>query len=74
MKIVFTGGSSFTGYWFIKELAAQGHAVTAVVRGNSDQYTGLRKRATRRYRQMGDHRLELQLWRPDLPRSAGSGF
>jgi len=43
MKILFTGGSSFTGYWFIKELAAQGHAVTAVVRGNRDQYTGLRK-------------------------------
>jgi len=43
MKILFTGSSSFTGYWFIKELAAQGHAVTAVVRGKSDQYTGLRK-------------------------------
>lgn len=43
MKILITGGSSFTGYWFIKELAARGHAITAVVRGNRDQYTGLRK-------------------------------
>jgi hypothetical protein len=23
--ILFTGGSSFTGYWFIKELASAGH-------------------------------------------------
>lgn len=32
MKILFTGGSSFTGYWFITELAAAGHDVTAVFR------------------------------------------
>ena len=24
MKILFTGGSSFTGFWFIRELAAAG--------------------------------------------------
>ena len=33
MKILFTGGSSFTGYWFVRELAAAGHDVTAVFRG-----------------------------------------
>lgn len=32
MRILFTGGSSFTGYWFIKELAAAGHEVVAVFR------------------------------------------
>ena len=32
MKILLTGGSSFTGTWFIKELAAAGHAVTAIYR------------------------------------------
>ena len=32
MKILFTGGSSFTGSWFIRELAAAGHQVTAVFR------------------------------------------
>ena len=26
MKILFTGGSSFTGYWFIRELTATGHS------------------------------------------------
>ncbi len=32
MKILFTGGSSFTGYWFAKELASTGHEVFAVFR------------------------------------------
>ena len=39
MKILFTGGSSFTGYWFIKELASEGHDVVAVFRRNPDDYT-----------------------------------
>jgi UDP-glucose 4-epimerase len=38
MKILFTGGSSFTGTWFIKELAAAGHAVTAIFRTPAEQY------------------------------------
>ena len=32
MKILFTGGSSFTGMWFIRELTAAGHEVVAVFR------------------------------------------
>lgn len=43
MKILFTGASSFTGYWFVKELSASGHDVTAVFTGSPDSYTGLRK-------------------------------
>ncbi len=39
MKILLTGGSSFTGYWFIKELAAAGHEVVAVFRRGKDDYT-----------------------------------
>src|SRR3954453_20664395 len=38
MKILFTGGSSFTGSWFIKELAAAGHAVTAILRKPVEEY------------------------------------
>lgn len=38
MKILFTGGSSFTGAWFIKELTAAGHAVTAVFRKRAEEY------------------------------------
>ena len=45
MKIIFTGGSSFTGYWFIKELASAGHEVVAVFRLNRDEYADdLRRR------------------------------
>jgi nucleoside-diphosphate-sugar epimerase len=38
MKILFTGGSSFTGCWFIKELATAGHAVTAIFRKPAEAY------------------------------------
>jgi UDP-glucose 4-epimerase len=38
MKILFTGGSSFTGFWFIRELTAAGHQVTAVFRRRPDEY------------------------------------
>jgi nucleoside-diphosphate-sugar epimerase len=27
MKILFTGATSFTGYWFVKTLAAAGHQI-----------------------------------------------
>jgi UDP-glucose 4-epimerase len=39
MKIVLTGGSSFTGFWFIRELAAAGHDVTAVFRKRAEEYS-----------------------------------
>jgi UDP-glucose 4-epimerase len=39
MKIIFTGGSSFTGYWFAKELASAGHDVVAVFRRPLQEYT-----------------------------------
>lgn len=43
MKILFTGGSSFTGFWFIKTLALAGHSVTAIVQKPLESYTGVRK-------------------------------
>jgi UDP-glucose 4-epimerase len=39
MKILFTGGSSFTGFWFIQELAAAGHEITAVFRKRPEEYS-----------------------------------
>jgi len=39
MKILFTGASSFTGYWFVKELVSAGHEVCAVFRRNTDAYS-----------------------------------
>lgn len=43
MKILFTGTSSFTGYWLIQQLAKEGHHVTAICRKKLGQYEGLRK-------------------------------
>ena len=42
MRILFTGGSSFTGYWFIRELSAAGHDVVAVFRNPLSTYEGVR--------------------------------
>ena len=39
MKILFTGGSSFTGSWFIQELASAGHHVTAVFQRGAAEYS-----------------------------------
>jgi nucleoside-diphosphate-sugar epimerase len=43
MKMLFTGGSSFTGYWFISELKKAGHEVVATFRGTPEKYDGVRK-------------------------------
>jgi nucleoside-diphosphate-sugar epimerase len=43
VKILITGGSSFTGYWFIRELAAAGHEVFATfTQPGIDHYDDLR--------------------------------
>ena len=41
------GASSFTGYWFARELAAAGHHVVAPLRGAQGSYEGLRGRRVR---------------------------
>lgn len=38
MKILFTGGSSFTGYRFVQELVSAGHEVSALFRHQSQDY------------------------------------
>ena len=43
MKVLFTGASSFTGYWFVKELAQAGHEVVATFRGSPQSYSSVRK-------------------------------
>jgi UDP-glucose 4-epimerase len=43
MKILFTGSSSFTGYWFIKALIEAGHEVVATFAGEELAYTSIRK-------------------------------
>jgi nucleoside-diphosphate-sugar epimerase len=42
MRILFTGGSSFTGFWFIKALHAAGHEVTALFQRPLEEYSDTR--------------------------------
>lgn len=44
MRVLFTGASSFTGFWFVRELARAGHEVVAIFRGRTDSYAGVRAR------------------------------
>lgn len=44
MKILFTGTSSFTGLWLIKELSSQGHTIHAVCQKSLHQYEGIRRK------------------------------
>jgi nucleoside-diphosphate-sugar epimerase len=44
MKILLTGGSSFTGFWFGKELTAAGHDVTVSFRGALESYEDTRRK------------------------------
>lgn len=43
MKILFTGASSFTGYWFVKALASAGHEVVCPITREATDYTGVRQ-------------------------------
>jgi UDP-glucose 4-epimerase len=43
MKILFTGASSFTGYWFVKTLAEAGHEVFCPLQGAPESYDGVRR-------------------------------
>lgn len=48
MRVLITGGSSFTGYWFIRALSVAGHEVFATfTQGGEDQYQGIRGQRVR---------------------------
>ena len=51
MRVLFTGASSFTGYWFVRELVAAGHRVVAACRGDG-RYEGLRAERVRMVREL----------------------
>jgi UDP-glucose 4-epimerase len=44
MKILLTGASSFTGFWFARVLAERGHTVYATFQGSRDSYDAPRRR------------------------------
>jgi nucleoside-diphosphate-sugar epimerase len=43
MKILFTGASSFTGFWFVRALAAAGHEVVCPITRPLASYTDIRR-------------------------------
>lgn len=43
MKILLTGATSFTGYWFAKALAESGHELVMPIRRSPEQYEGTRR-------------------------------
>lgn len=45
MNILLSGASSFSGFWFARELAMRGHNITAIFRGRGEgDYSGVRRR------------------------------
>ncbi|MGO8766066.1 MAG: NAD-dependent epimerase/dehydratase family protein [Limisphaerales bacterium] len=53
MKILFTGASSFTGFWFVKTLHAAGHEVVCPLRGTGDNYEGAKKLRMEKLKEFG---------------------
>ncbi|MDE2027049.1 MAG: NAD(P)-dependent oxidoreductase [Candidatus Omnitrophica bacterium] len=44
MRVLFTGASSFTGYWFVRQLCHGSHEVVATFTREINDYSGLRKK------------------------------
>jgi UDP-glucose 4-epimerase len=42
MRILFTGGTSFMGLWFIKALVSRGCDIVAAIRGSRNDYSGMK--------------------------------
>jgi nucleoside-diphosphate-sugar epimerase len=76
MRILLTGASSFTGYWFVRELVAVGHQVVAVFRGDG-AYEGVRAERTRLVRELCETRFGCPFGSDgflDIVRTAPDGF
>lgn len=54
MRILFTGASSFTGYWFVQQLAAQGHQLVMPMRRTLEAYEGVRRERVLRAGRCGE--------------------
>lgn len=58
MKVLLTGGSSFTGTWFARALAKAGHEVIATLRTEEGSYTGTRGKRVALLREAGVQLIE----------------
>jgi UDP-glucose 4-epimerase len=73
MRVLFTGASSFTGYWFVRELVAAGHHVVAACRGDG-QYEGLRAERVRMVRELCETRYGCAFGNDDFLALAKTSF
>jgi nucleoside-diphosphate-sugar epimerase len=73
MRILFTGASSFTGYWFVRELAAAGHEIVAACRGDG-RYEGLRAERVRMVRELCETRYGCAFGNDNFLTLAKTGF
>jgi nucleoside-diphosphate-sugar epimerase len=62
VKILFTGASSFTGFWFVQTLCKAGHEVTATFTREPSDYTGRKAKRTQMLKIMAEssHNLHLR--------------
>lgn len=73
MRILFTGASSFTGCWFVRELAALGHEVTATFRRPSGEYSDVRGRRVAEVSKLSRSVPGVSFGSPEFIELAGSG-
>ena len=73
MRILFTGASSFTGYWFVRELVGGGHEVVAACRGDG-RYEGLRGERVRMVRELCETRFGCAFGNDDFLALAKTSF
>ncbi|CDR34489.1 NAD-dependent epimerase/dehydratase family protein [Criblamydia sequanensis] len=66
MKILFTGGSSFTGYWFIKALQEKGHTVVAPLLRPLEEYQGQRLVRVKKLQDFADVRTHIPFGSPSF--------
>jgi UDP-glucose 4-epimerase len=76
MRILLTGASSFTGYWFVRDLVAAGHELVAAFRGDG-RYEGVRGERTAMLRGLCEMHFDCPFGSDsflDVVRAGGSGF
>ena len=74
MKVLLTGGTSFTGLWFARALQAAGHRVTAIVRRPAQAYEGLRARRLAALGAVADCKFEILFGDERFIALAAEGF
>jgi UDP-glucose 4-epimerase len=72
MRVLFTGASSFTGYWFVRELVAAGHEIVAACRADG-RYEGLRAERIRLVSELCETRFDCTLGNDEFLALAKSG-